>query len=211
MNPVSEEQIRKIMPKCVDGSLWARALNDAMERHEISTPQRAAAFLAQIAHESGQLCRLVENLNYSADRLMKVWPKRFPTIEKATLYERNPEKLANYVYANRLGNGDDQSGDGWKYRGRGVIQVTGRANYRTIGDALGLPLEEQPELLEEPDAASLSAAYFWKSRGLNELADDRNDDDDDEDFVRITVIINGGQTGLDDRRAYWATAKNVLA
>jgi putative chitinase len=211
MNPVSEEQLNRIMPQCPDVSLWSVSLNDAMDRFEINNPQRAAAFLAQIAHESGELGKLVENLNYSAKRLMEVWPKRFATLEKARLYERNPERLANYVYAKRLGNGDEQSGDGWRYRGRGVIQVTGRSNYRTIGDVLQLPLEAEPERLEEPEAASLSAAYFWKSRGLNELADDRNDDDDDEDFVTISVIINGGRSGLKGRRAYWAIAKSALA
>jgi putative chitinase len=211
MNPVSEEQLKRIMPQCPDVTLWSVSLTDAMDRFEINNLQRAAAFLAQIAHESGELGRLVENLNYSAKRLMEVWPKRFPTLEKARLYERNPERLANYVYAKRMGNGDEQSGDGWRYRGRGVIQVTGRSNYRTIGDALQLPLEAEPERLEEPEAASLSAAYFWKSRGLNELADDRNDDDDDDDFVTISVIINGGRSGLKERRTYWATAKSALA
>ncbi|MBI5558055.1 MAG: glycoside hydrolase family 19 protein [Deltaproteobacteria bacterium] len=211
MTPISEEQLKAIMPKCGDPALWCAPLNDAMDRFAINNPQRAAAFLAQIAHESGELCRLAENLNYAAKRLMQVWPKRFPTLEKAEMYARNPAKLANYVYAKRLGNGDEQSGDGWRYRGRGVIQVTGRGNYRTIGAALGLPLEAEPQRLEQPGAAALSAAYFWQSRGLNELADDRNDDDDDEDFVRISVLINGGKTGLKERRAYWAMAKSVLA
>lgn len=211
MNPISEQHLGQIMPNCSNLALWTHCLNDAMQRFEITSPERAAAFLAQIAHESGELCRLVENLNYSAKRLMQVWPKRFTTIEKAKLYERNPEKLANYVYAKRLGNGDEQTGDGWRYRGRGLIQVTGRGNYRSIGQALGLPLEGEPDLLEKPESASLSAAYFWKCRGLNELADDRNDDDDEQDFIRISIIINGGRIGLSQRKAYWATAKSVLA
>jgi putative chitinase len=211
MNPISEEQLKRIVPKCIDLSLWVEPLNGAMERFEINTPQRAAAFLAQIALESGEFCRLIESLNYSAKRLMQVWPRRFPTLEKANLYERNPERLANYVYANRLGNGDEKSGDGWKYRGRGLIQITGRGNYRNAGVALELPLEKEPEHMEKPEAACLSAAHFWKSRGLNELADDRNDDDDNADFVKISILINGGRIGLKERLAYWSLAKSALA
>jgi putative chitinase len=211
MNPITEEQLRRIMPAGKVFGLWTEALNDAMARYSIDNPQRAAAFLAQVAHESSELSRLVENLNYSAKRLMQVWPKRFPTFEKAALYERNPEKLADYVYANRLGNGDEASGDGWKYRGRGLIQITGRSNYRSVGEELDLPLESEPEKLEELLTAALSAAFFWKSRGLNELADDRSDDNDDEDFVKISVIINGGRVGLKERKAYWEVAKGVLA
>jgi putative chitinase len=129
---------------------------------------------------------------------------------KAQEYAQNEQKLANYVYAKRLGNGDEASGDGYRYRGRGLIQLTGRGNYRSAGAAIGQPLENEPDLLERPAAAALSAAHFWRSRGLNELADDRNDDNDDEDFVAITVRINGGKHGLKERRAYWATAKSVL-
>ena len=162
------------------------------------------------AHESGQLTRLAENLNYSAKRLMQVWPNRFPALEKAQQYERNPEKLANYVYAKRLGNGDETSGDGWRYRGRGLIQLTGRGNYRAAAQGIGQPLEGQPELLEQPGPAALSAAWFWKSHGLNELADDRNDDNDTEDFRTVTKRINGGTVGLKERMAFWEKAKAVL-
>lgn len=198
------------MPNCTNMQVWTRALNDAFQRFDINNPQRISVFLAQVAHESGELGRIVENLNYTAKRLIDVWPNRFPTLEKAVHYERNPQRLANYVYANRLGNGNEASGDGWRYRGRGILQITGRGNYQTTGQALGLPLESQPEMLEQPDIASLSAGYFWKSRGLNELADDRNDDNDDEDFRMITKIINGGLNGLKGRKAYWQRAKSVL-
>jgi putative chitinase len=210
MSNITKEQLTRIMPNCPNAELWTKPLNDAMERFEIDNSQRQAAFLAQVAHESNELRHLVENLNYAAERLLLVWPKRFSTLEKAKQYERNPEKLANYVYANRLGNGDEASGDGWRYRGRGLIQITGRGNYRTTGQGLALPLEQEPERLEEPDIAALSAAHFWKSRGLNELADDRNDDNDDEDFVRISVAINGGTVGLEKRKQLWDVAKNVL-
>jgi putative chitinase len=208
---ITETQLRGIMPRVQRADLWLAPLNEATERFAINSPERVAAFLAQIAHESGELNRLTENLNYSAERLMAIWPKRFPDPGKAREYERNPEKLANFVYANRLGNGDVPSGDGWRYRGRGLIQVTGRGNYRSASRALGLDFEQRPELLEEPGPAALSAAWFWSSRGLNELADDRSDDDDDEDFVLISVTINGGKAGLAERRRYWQAAKAVLA
>jgi putative chitinase len=182
-----------------------------MGRFDITSAARMAAFLAQIAHESGQLTRLAENLNYAAKRLMQVWPNRFPTLEKAQQYERNPEKLANCVYAKRLSNGDEASGDGWRYRGRGIIQLTGRGNYRAAAMGIGLPLEDEPDLLLQPGPAALSAAWFWKSHGLNELADDQNDDNDIEDFRTITKRINGGTVGLNERLALWERAKGVLA
>jgi putative chitinase len=207
---VTSENLKKMMPQCANPDAWVDPLNQAMDRFEINTPERAAAFLAQIAHESGQLNRLVENLNYSAKRLMAVWPKRFPTLEKAQQYEKNPEKLGNFVYASRLSNGDEASGDGFRYRGRGLIQVTGRGNYRTAAQDLGLPLEEQPDLLATPGPAALSAAAFWKNHGLNELADDKNADNDDADFVTITRRINGGTAGLAERKAFWKTAKSAL-
>ncbi|HUK36490.1 MAG TPA: glycoside hydrolase family 19 protein [Vicinamibacterales bacterium] len=203
-------QLTTFLPGLADAASWTAALNAAMDRFEIDTPQRGAAFLAQIAHESGEFRRLVENLNYSAARLCAVWPSRFATPDAAKPYERNPEALANYVYAKRLGNGDVPSGDGWRFRGRGLIQLTGRGNYRSSGVAVALPFEAEPERLETADAAALAAAQFWQSRGLNHLADDSNDDNDDEDFVSITKIINGGTAGLTSRRTYWARAKAAL-
>lgn len=208
---LATSQLVRCMPLIKDPGVWADALEEAMDRFEINTLQRMAAFLAQVAHESGDCRRVVENLSYSAGRLTAVWPKRFPTIDRATPYAHQPEALANYVYANRLGNGDVSSGDGWNFRGRGLLMITGRGNYRSAGAALGLGLETLPELLEQPLPAALAAAQFWASRGLNELADDRNDDNDDEDFVRISIVINGGRVGLDDRRARWTRAKAALA
>ena len=195
------------LPQLARAGDWTQALNPAMERFEINTPQRSAAFLAQLAHESGEFTRLVENLNYTAARLCAVWPTRFPTADAAQPYARNPEALANVVYARRLGNSDAASGDGWRFRGRGLIQLTGRGNYRTSGTAIGVPLEDQPDLLETVGPAALSAAQFWSSRGLNHLADDQNDANDDADFVKITKIINGGTAGLNSRRQYWARAQ----
>lgn len=208
---LTDAQLLRFLPTIPTPEIWTDALDEAMERFAITTAPRMAAFLAQVTHESGEFRRMVENLNYSAARLMVVWPKRFPTVASAKPYERQPEKLANYVYANRLGNGDVASGDGWLFRGRGLIQLTGRGNYRSCGAALGLPLESEPERLETPEVAAFAAAQFWHSRGCNELADDTNTDNDDTDFVTITRLINGGVTGLDERRKYWARAKVALA
>jgi putative chitinase len=203
-------QLTAFLPGLADVGGWTDALNVAMDRFEINTPQRAAAFLAQVAHESGEFKRLVENLNYSAARLCAVWPGRFTSPDAAKAYAYNPEALANYVYAKRLGNGDVASGDGWLFRGRGLIQLTGRGNYHSCGLAVALPLETEPQRLESAAAATLAAGQFWQSRGLNHLADDENDDNDDADFVRITKIINGGTAGLASRRAYWARARAAL-
>src|SRR5436190_4449696 len=210
MAGITPAQLTRFLPQLARVDVWTPALNAAMERFEITTPYRAAAFLAQVAHESGEFSRLTENLSYTAARLCAVWPNRFPTIEAAQPYERNPERLANYVYAKRLGNGDVTTGDGWRFRGRGLIQLTGRGNYRSCGTALTLPLEAEPQRLESPLAAALAAAQFWQSRGLNHLADDQNDDNDDEDFISITKIINGGTAGLKSRQQYWARARAAL-
>lgn len=180
--------------------LWAGPLTAAMAKYEINTPRRQAHFLAQVGHESGGFTRLVENLNYSADALLRNWPTRF-NAETAAKMARRPEAIANYVYGGRLGNGAD--GDGWKYRGRGLIQLTGKGNYRSAGIALGLDLLGKPELLEKPDAASLSAAWFWKTNGLNELADKG-------DMVAVTRRVNGGTNGLDDRKARYDRAAKAL-
>jgi putative chitinase len=206
----TEQVLKQVCPRLASPLAWVTPLNAAAQRFEITTPERLAAFLAQIAHESAELTRLEENLSYSATRIMAVWPGRFPTLGSAQPFERAPEALANRVYASRLGNGDGASGDGWRFRGRGLLQITGRGNYRTAAQALLLPLEGEPERLATPDVATLSAAHFWHSRGLNELADDRSGDDDDADFVRISVIINGGPNGLHERRRYWALAKAAL-
>jgi putative chitinase len=210
MSILTDDHLSAFIPGLVDVPQWTGALNAAMDRFDVTSTERIAAFLAQVAHESSEFQRLIENLNYSAKRLMQVWPGRFSSLEKAMAYANQPEKLANYVYAKRLGNGDVGSGDGWQFRGRGLLQITGRGNYQSTGAALGLPLDVEPDLLAEPTTAAMAAAQFWKSRGLNELADDRNDDNDDEDFVTISVIINGGREGLASRQMYWARAKVAL-
>lgn len=174
-------------------------LTQVMEEFAITTPIRQAAFIAQTAHESIGFTALRENLNYSATALTATWPSRFPT-DVAAQYARQPEKIANRAYANRLGNGDEGSGDGWRYRGRGIIQVTGKDNYRSCGATLGLDLVSSPELLEDITHAFRSGGWFWNNRSLNALADQG-------DFLGITKKINGGTNGLADRERYYARAK----
>ena len=208
---LTSAQIRSIFPKCSDPDVWAAALPPALTRFGIDSPPRVAAFLAQVGHESGQFDRLVESLFYrTAGRLVAVWPKRFRSEAAAQPFVANEAKLGNFVYALRMGNGDFASGDGFRYRGRGLIQLTGRSNYVAASEALGLDLAGQPDLLKDPDNAASSAAWFWKTRGLNELADDRTDDDDLEDFREITRRVNGGTVGLKERLALLNEIEHAL-
>ena len=164
-----------------------------LAKNGISTPLRVAHFMAQLEHESG-LRPVAENLNYSAKRLREVFLKYFPTIEKANAYGNNPEKIANLVYANRMGNGPEQSGDGWKYRGRGFIQITGKNNYKALSEAMGIDYLNNPGwLLREADAM-ISAVWYWNSINGNKLADADN-------IKAITKAINGGYNGLEHRTA----------
>lgn len=183
--------------------LWLPAFAEAFEQFEISTVERQAAFIGQCAHESGNFKAMKENLNYSAEGLCKTWPKRFPSLEDAKPYHRMPEKIANKVYSSRMGNGDEQSGDGARYCGRGLIQLTGKDNYIKAGAALGVDLVNNPAWVEQPKYAALTAAWFWKTNGLNELADAKNNQ-------AITRKINGGEHGLDDRIAKTERAMDVL-
>ena len=169
---------------------WLQPLLDTFIKYNISTTQRQASFIGQCQHESNNFRSLEENLHYSADGLMRTWPSRFPSADVAGQFAGNPEKIANKVYAGRLGNTEE--GDGWAYHGRGVIQLTGRDNYRNCGNALGLALITNPELLAMPKGACLSAGWFWGKHGLNDLADAR-------DYETMTKRINGGTLGLDDR------------
>lgn len=185
---MNSEQLQKlgIDPK------WLEPLNKTFEKYEINTPTRQAAFIGQCGHESANFKTLEENLNYSAKGLMATWPSRFPTIEIATQFERNPEKIANKVYGGRADLGNTEDGDGWRFHGRGLIQLTGRSNYTVCGLALDKPFAELPELVLEPENATLSAGWFWNKRGLNALADA-------EDWTTMTRRINGGTIGLQDR------------
>ena len=171
---------------------WIDAINTTFETFGIETPEQQASFLGQCAHESNNFTALAENLNYKAESLCKVWPKRFPSLEAAQPYHRNPEAIANHVYASRMGNGDEESGDGWKYRGRGLIQLTGHDNYKACGEALGVDLLDDPDLVSTPMYAVLSAGWFWSTHHLNNIA---------SNIVAVTKKINGGTIGLDDRVA----------
>lgn len=208
MTPLTEQQLLQILPKARPvAGIFLPALNRAALRWKIDSRVRMAAFLAQVGHESGQLRSLVENLNYSAEALVRTWPSRF-TAQTAGAYARQPEKIANRVYAGRMGNGPEPSGDGWRYRGRGLIQLTGRDNHQAAGLALGLPLVEQPDLLEQAEHAAQSAAWWWAKHGLTELADAGRIQD-------IGSIINTGQPGrvphgAAERMALYDLALRVL-
>jgi putative chitinase len=162
------KQLALAMPSLRAPRVWLSVFNEALERFAIESPACIATFLAQIAHESNA-CRIFEeDLRFTAEALVHTWPRHFPDLAAARPYERNPEKLANYVYANRMGNGAPESCDGYRYRGRGLIRIVGRANYASAGAALGIDLERQPELMFVPRNAALSAAWLWKKYGLNE-------------------------------------------
>lgn len=185
------------------GAEWLEPLNEAMHRYEINTPLRMAAFIGQCSHESGNFKTLQENLNYSAESLCRVWPSRFPSLDAAQPYHRNPEKIANKVYGGRMGNGTEETDEGSLYKGRGLIQLTGKDNYTLCGDALSVGLLHEPELLLTPKYAALSAAWFWNKRGLNKEADAK-------DYTGMTKKINGGVIGLDDRIKHISHALHIL-
>ena len=182
---------------------WLDPLNATFEKYEINTPRRQAAFIGQRGHESSNFKVLQENLNYSAKGLMATWPSRFHEIDVAEKYERNPEMIANKVYGGRADLGNTEDGDGWRFSGKGLIQLTGRNNVKTCGDALGVDLVGNPSLLLEPEYAALSAGWFWNKRGLNALADN-------EDWTTITKRINGGTHGLQDRIDRTHKAMDIL-
>ena len=180
---------------------WLEPLESAFFRFEITTPERQAAFIGQCAHESANFKTLQENLNYSAKGLRGTWPSRFPSEEAAQPFHRQPEKIANKVYSGRMGNTEE--GDGWKYRGRGLIQLTGKDNYRLASDALEVDFITDPDLVLTKEYAALTAAWYWNKRGLNKEADAK-------DFTGMTKKINGGTIGLADRVAHINSALNVL-
>lgn len=184
-------------------TLYYDGLMQVFAEADISNGLRQAAFLAQIVHESMSFQAVKENLNYSAQGLLRVFPYYFKSMEQANAYARQPEKIANLVYGNRLGNGPPSSGEGWRYRGRGLIQVTGKENYMHCGNALGVDLIADPEYLETPEGAPRSAGWYWSSRGLNQYADN-------SDMETITRRINGGLNGYQERMQLYNQAISVL-
>jgi len=207
--PVTAEQLAKLHI----GEQWVDALNETFERFGISTPRQQAAFIGQCGHECGNFKVLEENLNYRAATLMKLWPRRFPTQEIANAYAGNPKKIANMVYASRMGNRDESSGDGYRFRGRGCIQLTGHANYFHCGKALGVDLVMEPDLVATPKYAAMSAGWFWSTHGCNELAESGAplNPDGSRSWINLTKKINGGTIGLADRVAHTKQALSVLA
>jgi putative chitinase len=180
---------------------WVSAINETLEKYNISTPEQIAGFLAQCSHESAHFTMVKENLNYSWEALRRVFPKYFPLDEVAMQYNRNPEKIANRVYADRMGNGPESSGDGFKYCGRGLIQLTGKNNYQAFSTYIDIPeIMDDPSMVEGPELAVLSAGWFWHTNKLNDKAGD---------IKALTKAINGGFIGLDDRTKLYAQALAV--
>lgn len=179
------------------------ALNDTIAKYDINTPLRVCHFLAQLLHESNNLQATKENLNYSAKALSITFKKYFPTEALANAYARQPDKIANKVYANRMGNGPAESNDGASFKGRGYIQITGKDNYKELSRALGVDFIAHPELMESPKYAVLSAGWYWNEHNINRLADKDN-------AIGITKTINGGVNGLDDRLAHLAKLKSII-
>jgi putative chitinase len=204
---ITGQQFAQLFPRAQDPESWAKAMNDVFPTYEINTPQRVAAFLAQCGHESGGWTIFEENLNYSAQGLNSIFKKYFPTIDSAQPYARQPEKIANRIYSNRMGNGDESSGDGYKYRGRGPIQLTGRANYTKFAQEM---FDDWQNVIDNPDwvtadrdFALMSAIWFWNANKLNVQADSG-------DIKLMTKKINGGYIGLDDRIAHYQQCMQLL-
>ena len=201
------EQLKKVLPKNPYVEHWHRDLVQLLPDYEINTPQRVAAFLAQCSHESGDFIWLQENLNYKPETLMKLFGSHFPggmaEAQKYCSLPNKAEAIANRIYANRMGNGPEESGDGFRYCGRGLIQLTGKDNYTWFAASLHITPDEASEYLQTFEGAAQSACWFWETNNLNKFADA-------EDIKGMTKVINGGYIGLDDRIAHYEHAKHVL-
>lgn len=200
---LSLDTVKSLFPKHKDPAGLCNALTTVLPKYDITGTERIACFLAQCGHESAGFTALIENLNYSSDGLCKTWPKRF-TAATAGAYNRNPEKIANKVYCDRMGNGSETSGDGWKYRGRGAIQLTGKDNYTKFAKSCGKTIDEAVAYCETLEGAIASAAFFWRENNLNTRFVDK------KDFEGLTKAINGGLTGLADRKHHYDAAKKLL-
>jgi len=199
----TRDQLAQMIPKNPYINHWFEALSEILPEYEITTPQRVAAFLAQCAHESGGFLFLKENLNYKAASLRRVFPKYFPDDATAAHYAGKGEMIANRVYANRMGNGDEASGDGFRYCGRGLIQLTGKNNYTFFAGSLDIPVEEASEYLQTFEGAVQSACFFWEQSKLNQYADSG-------DILTMTKRINGGTIGLEDRQKHYQHALHIF-
>ena len=197
------EKLKKCVPNNKNHAVLLDAFNKVFEKYEINTKERVAGFLAQCGHESLDFTVLKENLNYGAKGLRGTFSKYFPDDATAAKYERKPEMIANRVYASRMGNGNEASGDGYKFRGRGAIQLTGCSNYTAFAKDVGKTIDETIVYLETLEGAIESACWFWKKNGLNEIADKK-------DITLMTKRINGGTIGLEDRKKHWEKNLQVL-
>jgi putative chitinase len=203
---LTKQQLKELLPKNPYIDQWHKALSQLLPDYEINTPQRIAAFVAQCAHESGGFMVLKENLNYKAASLRKLFSKYFPNDELAQQYASKPNKqeaIANKIYASRMGNGPEESGDGYKFCGRGLIQLTGRDNYTFFAGSLDISVEDASEYLQTFEGAAQSACWFWETNNLNQWADKG-------DIVTLTKRINGGTIGLEDRIKHYEHALHVL-
>jgi putative chitinase len=200
------QNLKLIFPTTAQKTLneWVDPLNKAITHFDIDTRARACAFIAQVGHESAGLTATSENLNYSAEGLRRTFPKYFPTDALAQRYARNPRMIASRVYANRMGNRDEASGDGWLYRGRGLIQVTGANLYAALAHDLQKTVAETVLFLETKDGAAMSAGWYWDTNSLNALADATR-------FTDLTKRVNGGVNGLQDRKEIWGRALKAIA
>lgn len=195
---------KRVFPKCKEPEILVNLLDNILNPAGINTKERVCMFLAQCGHESAEFTIYNENLNYSANGLRSVFGKYFPTDDLANQYARKPEKIANKVYANRIGNGPESSGDGWKYRGRGMIMTTGRANYTEFSKYSGIDAVNNPDLLSTDISVAIkSAIWFWNKNNLNKYCDNN-------DFIGLTKRINGGLNGLEDRKKYYEALKKSL-
>ena len=199
----TQDQLHHLIPRVKNITEWYDSLYEILPQYDIYDIARVAAFIAQCAHESGGFKFLKENLNYKAPSLRRVFPKYFPTDELAMAYEKRPQMIANRVYAGRMGNGPEESGDGWKFCGRGLIQLTGKNNYTFFAASLDMDVEDVPEYLETFEGAVQSACFFWEQNNLNQWADKG-------DILTLTKKINGGTIGLDDRIKHYNHALHVL-
>lgn len=199
---LTQDQLAQLIPGNPYVDHWHHALSEALPDYDINTPPRIAAFVAQCAHESGNFTAIKENLNYRAETLSKVWPRLFPA-DVAAQYAHNQEAIANRAYANRMGNGDESSGDGFRFCGRGLIQLTGKSNYQAFADSVQMDINDVPEYLATFEGAVQSACWFWENNNLNSWADQC-------DIEKITRIINGGTLGLEDRTARYQHALQVM-
>jgi putative chitinase len=200
---LTRDQLSKLIPGNPYIDYWHHAMSMCLPDYDINTPERVAAFVAQCAHESGGFKFLKENLNYRAESLVRVWPRYFPTLDVARQYAQKPEMIANRAYGGRMGNGPEETGDGWKFCGRGLIQLTGRNNYQAFADSIETPIDDIPEYLQTFEGAVQSACWFWENNNLNQWADKG-------DIVTLTKKINGGTLGLADRQKHYAHALEVL-